>query len=210
MNIRRHSVLVLASLILPASAAEQPAGSAAKRPAAARSGLFIGSGTAGWLPKAALLPTSEELELKAQKLSSRLRNVDPFGLPTFPKEEDAKITPAPLARPTSRPTLNQALQTVRVTGINLESKEFLVGGRNLFEGDVLRLEFQNEIFNARVTSVEGTQIVFRDLERNETGVLTHTLLPHLKFEPAGSRTRMTRFAEKLSPQQSPNRHPTKP
>jgi hypothetical protein len=169
-----------------------------------RKSLFIGAGNEKWMPATTLLPSAEELESVAQKLSSRLRNVDPFGLSTFPREEDVKAKPAVASalRSTPKPTLNQALKTLKITGICLNQREFLIGGRNVFEGDVMHLEFQNEIFLAQVVEVGPTQIRFRDLERKDTGVLSHSLLPQLRIEPIENRSQMNGLEDKLSPMET--------
>lgn len=169
-----------------------------------RKSLFVGVGNEKWMAATKLLPSAEELESVAQKLSSRLRNVDPFGLSTFPREEDVKTKPtdANALRSTPKPTLNQALKTLKVTGICLNQREFLIGGRNVFEGDVMQLEFQNEIFLAQVVEVGPTQIRFRDLERKDTGVLSHSLLPQLRIEPIDNRSQMNGLESKISPMET--------
>jgi hypothetical protein len=156
---------------------------AKKKPAPKRAELFIGNGTAQWLPKTQILPTAAQIETEARKLSSRLRNMDPFGLPTFPTEENLEPTTPQFDRPAQRITLNQALQSLKVTGINLDKKEILFRGRNVFQGDVMVIAYRNEVFLAEVLDVGATQILFRDVKRLETGVLPHNLVPHLELEP---------------------------
>lgn len=147
-----------------------------------RAQLFMGNGTITWLPKSNILPSGADIETEARKLSSRLRNMDPFGLPTFPTEESQQPTEPQFDRPAQRITLNQALQSLKVTGINLEKKEILFRGRNVFQGDVMVIAYRNEVFLAEVLQVSSTQILFRDVKRLETGVLPHTLVPHLELE----------------------------
>jgi hypothetical protein len=153
------------------------------KPVPKRAQLFVGNGTAPWLPKTPLLPTAAQIEIEARKLSSRLRNMDPFGLPTFPTEESLEPTVPQFDRPAQRITLNQALQSLKITGINLDKKEILFRGRNVFQGDVMVIAYKNEVFLAEVLDVGSTQILFRDVKRLETGVLPHTLVPHLELEP---------------------------
>jgi hypothetical protein len=155
----------------------------AKKPAPKRAELFVGNGTAQWLPKTPILPTAAQIEIEARKLSSRLRNMDPFGLPTFPTEENTEPATPQFDRPAQRITLNQALQSLKVTGINLDKKEILFRGRNVFQGDVMVISYRNEVFLAEVLEVSATQILFRDVKRLETGVLPHNLVPHLELEP---------------------------
>lgn len=155
----------------------------AKPPAQPRAALFIGSEKASWLPKAEILPKAESIETQAQKLSSRLRNLDPFGLSTFPREDDAPVIEEDIYRSTPKITLNQALQTLKINGVNLQRREFLIGGRQAGEGDVIELAFKSEIFQAQVIEVSATQLLFRDLKRDETGVLKHDIIPQLAIEP---------------------------
>jgi|GEM_PF-1494385 len=181
-------------------------GAAVAQPAPPAKGteLFVGIGTVGWLPKTkvSMLPTAAAIETLAQKLNSRLRNVDPFGLATFPRERDQTATPAELGRTADRVTLNQALQTLRVTGISLENKEFLISGRNVFEGDVVMLAFKNEVFLAQVVEVGATEIRFRDVKRQEAGALPHSLLPQLQMEPMQNRSAKDGLEGKVSPMET--------
>jgi hypothetical protein len=47
----------------------------------------------------------------------------------------------------------------------------------------VELAFKGEVFLAQVIEVGATQLHFRDLQRDETGVLKHDILPHLSIEP---------------------------
>lgn len=156
-----------------------------KTPAPARKALFIGKGSNSgpWMPKAEMLPTAGDIENLAGKLSSRMRNIDPFGLSPFPREDDLPIVEDDIYRETPKVTLNQALQTLKINGVNLKRKEFLIGGRQAGEGDVLELTFRGEIFQAQILEVTETELLFRDLQREETGVLKHKLIPQLAIEP---------------------------
>jgi hypothetical protein len=180
--------LVLTAWVGAHGSASSPAPQAAKKAAPAkRTELFTGYGTSTWLPKAPILPSAADIETNARRLSSRVRNMDPFALPTFPREEDLKAAVSQVERNAERVTLNQALQTLRVTGINLDKKEILFRGRNVYEGDVMVLSFKDELFLAQVLEVGATQITFRDLKRQESGVLPHTLIPNLELEPIKNR-----------------------
>jgi hypothetical protein len=143
---------------------------------------FVG-GNAPWLPKVKCLPTAQDIEANAQKLSSRVRTLDPFTVSTFPREEDVPAIDENDNRPTIRLTLNQALQTLKLNGVNVSQKEFLIGGRNVFEGDVIELAYKNEIFQALCVEVNATEIVFRDLQRGDVGLMPHNMIPKLQLEP---------------------------
>ncbi len=173
------SLLLCAAVEVSAQAPARPA------EAAKRGRLFLGSDSsgAGWLPKVELLPNEQAMETGAKKLGARLRNIDPLGLSTFPREDDTPLFEEESLRETPRITLNQALQTLRLNGVSTSRREFLIGGRNVFEGDVIELLFKGEVFQALVVEVGYAELRFRDLIRGETGVLPHNLVPRLALEP---------------------------
>lgn len=181
MNRLLLSLMAVCFSLASALAQTQP--SKPKAPAPKRAPLFVGSGTASWLPRSDLLPNAETIEAEAKKLGVRKRNMDPFGLSTFPREDDAPVISEDIYRATPKITLNQALQTLKINGVNLQRKEILIGGRQAAEGDVVELAFKGEVFLAQVTEVGAAQLLFRDLQRNETGVLRHDILPQLTIEP---------------------------
>lgn len=189
------TVCVLAATAL-AVHAQAPARRAAPPPPP-RQPLFVGKGTAGWLPTSTLLPDAAAIEALAAKLGSRQRNVDPFGLSPFPREDNTPVVEEDEHRATPRITLNQALQTLKVNGVNLQRKEFLIGGRSAAEGDVLELAYKGEVFQAQILEVGAAQILFRDAGRQETGTLLHNVIPQLPVEPVQKVA--SRFEERLTP-----------
>lgn len=173
-------------LLLMVTALDAAAQTSARPADGAKSGpLLLGSDSKGssWLPKTELLPNEQAMETGAQKIGARLRNIDPFGVPTFPREDASPLFEEEPLRETPRVTLNQALQTLRLNGVSTGRKEFLIGGRNVFEGDVVELLFKGEVFQAQVIEVGYAELRFRDLIRGETGVLPHNLVPRLALEP---------------------------
>jgi hypothetical protein len=64
------------------------------------------------------------------------------------------------------------------------------------------LSFKDQVFYAQVVDINGTQILFRDVKRHETGVLPHTLLPHLELEPLQKRAGLTGLEGRVSPMES--------
>ena len=197
----------VAAAVCAPGAFAQPAKPAAKKaPPPKRAALFIGAGKSGILPKVDILPTAEQIEAEAQKLSSRLRNSDPFGLATFPREDAQPIMEDDSLRVMQKVTLNQALQTLRINGVNLKRKEFLIGGRNAMEGDVIELSFRGEVFQAEILEISATEVLFRDQQRNETGVLRHKIVPHFNGEPirnvaSRAESRMTPMEPATPPRQ---------
>jgi hypothetical protein len=177
------SFMMACIALASAEAQTKPAAAKPKPAAIKRAPLFVGNGTASWLPRTELLPDAATIEALAEKLGVRQRNMDPFGLSTFPREDDAPVITEDIFRATPKITLNQALQTLKINGVNLPRKEFLIGGRQAAEGDVIELAFKGEVFLAQVTEVSAAELHFRDLQRNETGVLKHDILPQLNIEP---------------------------
>lgn len=172
-----------------------------KLPVTKRGNLFVGGQTASWLPRISILPNAETIEAEAKKLGVRKRNIDPFGLSTFPREDDAPVSSEDIYRATPRVTLNQALQTLKINGVNLQGKEVLIGGRQAGEGDVVELAFKGEIFLAQVTEVGATQLLFRDLQRKEIGVLRHDILPKINLEPIQKIA--SQFEKRMNPVEPP-------
>lgn len=201
-------VLLAAGATLVGVASGQPQSATGSTPPPKRTELFVGASDLSWLPKTSILPSALDINTRAQTMASRVRNLDPFGLSTFPKEEDVQSPQFDLSRPAERITLNQALKNLKVTGINLEKKEILMRGQNVFEGDVLMLSFKNEVFLAQIMEVGATQILFRDIKRQETGVLPHSLLPNLNLEPIQQRSSQRELAGKVTAMETLN--PRKP
>ena len=157
--------------------------SPAASPAKQQKALFIGGDTAGFLPPNKIVPTSTELEKIAEKLTSRLRNQDPFDLATYPTNELKPVTEDLEPRATVKLTLNQALQTLKLNGVNLGRQEILIGGRNAYVGDVVEIAYKGQVFQAQVLEIGATQVTFLDLERNEKGIFAHRAVPNLALEP---------------------------
>ena len=175
------SFMMVSTSLVAVQAQTKPA--APKVAVPKRAPLFVGNGTVGWLPRTELLPNAESIEAQAKQLCVRQRNMDPFGLATYPRENDAPVITEDIYRATPKITLNQALQTLKINGVNLQRQEFLIGGRRAAEGDIIELAFKGEVFLAQITEVSATQLHFRDHPRDETGVLKHDILPHLSIEP---------------------------
>lgn len=197
--MNRPTFLLTTAILAATLAAAPPAAPSAKPPPAARKPFqFFGQDTYKWVPQVKNLPAARDVEQMGRKLSSRVRNQDPFGIATFPREDSALPSMVEESnRPTPKVTLNQALQSLKLNAINLGTKEFLIGGRSVYEGDVMELAFQKEIFQALVVEVGATEIRFRDLQRDETGVLTHTLIPNLPLEPL--RQKVSSLETRMAP-----------
>lgn len=182
---RKLFMIVTSLVVQPLLAAPPPVAPPKKAPVTVvKKFQFFGQDTEKWLPQTKNLPSASDVERIGQKLSSRVRNLDPFAIATFPREDaEVRIIVEDPSRPTPKVTLNQALQTLKLNGVNLVNKEFLIGGRSVFEGDIIEIAFQKETFQALVNEISATEIQFTDLIRNETGVMPHTMIPHLQMEP---------------------------
>jgi hypothetical protein len=105
---------------------------------------------------------------------SRLKKQDPFQLPIRGKyrgaTEPSNRSPAsePVAAPTPATTFTQAIDHLPVRGVDLASREVLIGSRSLNEGDLLALEFNNQQFTAWVRSVGKEGVTFINAQLTET------------------------------------------
>ena len=204
MSLRNILVFLSGMACLTSQGVAQTANPQKTVAAGKRAQWFVGNEKVSGLSGGTLLPTAAEIDASAQKLSARLRNVGPFGLPMFPAQEEIASTEVSVVRHTQKITLNQALQSLRVTAMNLERREFLIGARNIFQGDVMEVRFRDEIFAAEVVAVTATQIDFLDRQRQETGVLLHGLGRQLVLEPLQPRAREARLAGKVAPMETIN------
>jgi hypothetical protein len=195
--MKTRLLMLLAILLAPGMILAQPAKPARPGAAPKRIALFFGGERSVAGVKSELLPTTEQVEALAEKLNSRQRNVDPFGLATFPRDEDQPVLEDEILRAAPKITLNQALQTLKINGVNLKEKQFLIGGRNACEGDVIELAYKTEVFQAQVLEVGPTEIQFRDLQRQESGVLQHSVIPKLQIEPMQDVA--SRFESRMTP-----------
>lgn len=128
-------------------------------------------------------------EEASKKLISKLRSIDPFGLPTYPtaeeeKSEDVNESTTTKAPEPERITLGHALRTLRINGINLDRAEVLIGSRNMFEGDIAEVFYKGQTFMAELTEVSGYRLIFVDTKTKEEFTKSITMLPAPSFEPS--------------------------
>lgn len=132
--------------------------------------------------------TPDDKLAATKNLGSKLRSIDPFGLPTYPKAAEEKpadvIETNPNTTEPERITLGHALRTIRINGINLDRAEVLIGSRNMFEGDTAEILYQGQVFMAELTEVSGYRLVFVDTKTKEEFSKALTLLPAPNFEPS--------------------------
>lgn len=133
--------------------------------------------------------TKIEKEEASKALTSKLRSIDPFGLPTYPKPkedkpEDVIESPTTTSSEPERITLGHALRTIKINGINLERAEVLMGSRNMYEGDIAEILYKGQTFMAELTEVSGYRLVFIDTKTKEEFTKTLSMLPAPNFEPS--------------------------
>ncbi len=130
--------------------------------------------------------TPDEKETVAKNLGSKVRSIDPFGLPSYPKAAEEKpsdiIESTPNTAEPERITLGHALRTIKINGINLDRAEVLMGSRNMFEGDTAEILYKGQVFMAELTEVSGYRLVFVDTKTKEEFSKALSLLPAPNFE----------------------------
>jgi len=117
----------------------------------------------------------EQISLKDGKLLAHRRGVDPFGIasdgkfknlprvaerPAAPSQPNQSVQ-APVV-PTG-PTLEQAIEQLPIGGVNIGSREVLIGPRALHEGDLLVLELSGQQFVVWIQSVDRRGVQFCDI-----------------------------------------------
>jgi hypothetical protein len=154
----------------------------------------------GLIDKSMMVPTEEEIEGIAKKMVTRVRSVDAFGLMNYPKEkavgEDGDdITPDVIS-------LTKALGTLKLNGINLIKQEIMLGARAVRQGDVLHLDYRGSQYFAELIEVTSTQVNFRDIKKNELGVIGHAIVKTLSIEPMTNRPEMDTKSGKFIPSEA--------
>ena len=112
--------------------------------------------------------TEKSLE---NSLVSRLKKRDPFQLPIRGKYRgvvEPVEQPAQQVAQLPVTTFAQAIDHLPVRGIDLASRELLIGSRCLTEGDLMKIEFNGQPFAAWVRSVGKEAITFVNAELTET------------------------------------------
>jgi hypothetical protein len=178
-------IAFLVAMLLPLSAFADPATSAPGTKVA----KVLSAGTFATVSR--LGESDREAALRDEKLLSHHRATDPFGItvrgpfkglppvvaqPTAAPAEPA-ATPAPpplsqVAAAVNVPTLEKAIQELVIGGLNLSSRQILIGSRSIREGDLLVLESGGGQFIVWVQSVRVGGVLFCD-----TDLQKHILKP---------------------------------
>ncbi|HEV3211338.1 MAG TPA: hypothetical protein VGY91_13845 [Chthoniobacterales bacterium] len=136
-------------------------------------------------------------------LVSKLKKQDPFQLPIRGKYRGANESgngPAsqPEAAKAPATTFAQAIEHLPVRGVDLASREVLIGSRSLNEGDLLALEFNNQQFAAWVRSVGKEGVTFINAQLTETAQRPVSSGPRDPDEMDQSRPDLPSFGQRSS------------
>jgi hypothetical protein len=143
--------------------AAKPAPSALKDPA-----------STVWRVISALGKTDETKKPLENGLASRSKNRDPFQAPIRGKYRGE---PAPSNQPAPRApeapqapvtTFAQAIEHLSVRGIDVASREILIGSRSLAEGDLITIQYNNQPFTAWVRSIDKEGVTFVNADLTDT------------------------------------------
>jgi hypothetical protein len=132
----------------------------------------------------------EQISLKDGKLLAHRRGVDPFGVasdgkyknlpvvaehsagPSKPNQPVVVEHPAAPGQPNqpvqtpvapTGPTFEQAIDRLPIGGVNIASREVLIGPRSVHEGDLLVLELNGQQFVVWIQSVDRRGVQFCDV-----------------------------------------------
>jgi hypothetical protein len=129
------------------------------------------------------LGKSEETKKPLENsLVSRSKNRDPFQMPI--RKNRVAVQPSgqkaprqPEAPPAPVTTFAQAIEHLSVHGIDLASREVLIGSRSLAEGDLITIQYNNQPFTAWVRSVGKEGVTFVNADLTDTAQKTVTSGP---------------------------------
>jgi hypothetical protein len=115
----------------------------------------------------------QQVSLDDGKLLTHRRTTDSFGVAIrgkfkgLPPVAEHPATPSQPSQPApvvaSGPTLEQAIEQLPIGGVNIASREVLIGPRSVHEGDLLVLELSGQQFVVWVQSVDRRGVQFCDV-----------------------------------------------
>jgi hypothetical protein len=173
MRINLHrlvftSIAVLGMLCAPRSVSADPAQDAGAQgkvaPLTERYGVLNHIGDA-----------EQQVSLDDGKLLAHRRTTDSFGvairgkfkgLPAVAEHPATSSQPnQPVQAPVvaNEPTLEQAIEQLHIGGVNIGSREVLIGSRSVHEGDLLILELSGQQFVVWVQSIDRRGVQFCDV-----------------------------------------------
>jgi hypothetical protein len=113
-------------------------------------------------------------------LVSRSKNRDPFQMPIRKNRvvvEPSIQKPKPEVPQAPVTTFAQAIEHLSVRGIDLASREVLIGSQSLAEGDLITIQYNNQPFTAWVRSVGKEGVTFVNAELTDTAQKPVTSAP---------------------------------
>jgi hypothetical protein len=126
-----------------------------------------------WRVISALGKSEETKKPLENGLVSRSKSRDPFQMPIRKNRVAARPSNQPAPRQPEAPqapvtTFAQAIEHLPVHGIDLASREVLIGSRLLAEGDLITIQYNNQPFTAWVRSVGKEGVTFVNAELTDT------------------------------------------
>jgi len=113
--------------------------------------------------------------------SMRNRATDPFGLVQDPNAKPVikpkLATTTRKYEPVKATPFSDIVKLIKVTTVMPGERSFLIGNRQIKQGDQLPITFRGRNIMIEVASVDSNRIMFRNLEDNETAALSLNLLP---------------------------------
>jgi hypothetical protein len=137
--------------------------------------ITVGGGQSSYATINQIGEADQQISLKDGKLLAHRRGSDPFGIASdgkfknLPRVAEHPATPSqpnqPVQAPVvaSGPTLEQAIEQLPIGGVNIGSREVLIGPRSVHEGDLLVLELSGQQFVVWVQSVDRRGVQFCDV-----------------------------------------------
>jgi len=147
--------------------------------------------------------------------SMRDRATDPFGQPQDPNAKPVVKAAAPKAQrrivQVQATPFSEIVASIKVTTIKPREKSFLYEGTSYKPGDHIdNLTFHGKSIRLEIVAVNSQQIVFRNLDNNETASVKSPELPHGMtrgthgINALGMTTTRTKAPVELDPTYSPN------
>jgi len=118
------------------------------------------------------------------KLDRREREVDPFGMPMDPtvNVQELAMPMEEVTEEVQKTTLQEAIEKFRVTGVNPNRGEVIVGAQSLRVGDHIVIKHGDVSFKLKIAKVKTNSVELVDLD---TGELTGVSLGIVQDLPQG-------------------------
>jgi hypothetical protein len=181
-------VLILSPFVMAQSAGDRAAIAEMQNDAASAKAEAEAAKFKGMTDAALQQSETQERNVASQiavMLSTATRNLDPFGLSIYgdflalQNEQKSAADNAVQPQKDAIPPFVQAVQALKIVGLNLDAKAFFVGSRVISEGDAVTLSFKGQRFTLIVESVGVNIVVFRDSQTNQKAVARPRIVPSM-------------------------------